>query len=47
MSGQKAFSYIGPASWNKLKADLKEVIKLDKFKVELKRCTNMLDNHPT
>ena len=46
-SGQKAFSYIGPVTWNKLKADLKEIIKLDKFKTELKRSTNTLDNHPT
>ena len=46
-SGQKAFCYIGPLTWNKLKADLKEIIKLDKFKAELKRASNQLDNHPT
>ena len=46
-SGQKAFCYIGPVTWNKLKADLKEIVKLERFKVELKRSTNSLDNHPT
>ena len=46
-SGQKAFSYIGLVTWNKLKADLKEIVKIEKFKLELKRSTNVLDNHPT
>ena len=46
-SGQKTFSYIGPVTWNKLKAYLKEITKLERFKVELKRSTNELDNHPT
>ena len=46
-SGQKAFSYIGPATWNKIKADLKEIIKLEKFKREFKRASNLFDNHPT
>ncbi len=45
--GQKAFSYIEPVTWNKLKADLKEIVKLDKFKLELKRSSYVLDNHPT
>ena len=45
--GQKAISYIGPTTWNRLPADLKEIVKLKKFKNELKRRTNTLANHPT
>ena len=41
-SGQKASSFIGPTAWNTLHADLKEIVKLEKFKSELKRCTIVL-----
>ena len=46
-AGQKAISYIGPNTWNKLCTNLKELVKLPTFKRELKRQTSSLDNHPT
>ncbi len=46
-AGQKAFSYVGPSAWNKLKAELKEIVKLKNFKDKLKKSCNSLDNHPT
>ena len=46
-AGQKAISYLGPNTWNKLRAGLTEMVKLNRFRNELKRQTNTLDNHPT
>ena len=37
---QKAFSYVGPATWNRLLADLKETIKLNSFKNKFKKSVN-------
>ena len=46
-AGQKAISYVGPNTWNKLCTGLKEIVELNSFKREVKRQTNTLDNHPT
>ncbi len=46
-AGQKAISFIGPSTWNKLCTNLKAIVKLNSFKRELKRQTSSLDNHPT
>ena len=46
-SGQRAFSFVGPSTWNRLSADLKEIVKHKSFKNKLKKIDNIWDNHPT
>ena len=36
-AGQRAFSFVGPSTWNKLKSELKEVVKLNSFKNKVKK----------
>ncbi len=45
--GRKAFSYVGPVTWNGLEGNLKLVDKMEPFKRELKKLFSMFDDHPT
>ena len=48
MKGRCAYSYRGPVNWNRLKVDLKAIIKYETFKRSIaKEVFPPFDNHPT